>query len=84
MCAVPHSGGASFSDGGAAAEAARRGFDWRHSHGGVRSLSGMVQTPGGAVRLFSILMNRRKGTSMAGSKELQDAMVTAIYHGRLK
>ena len=46
---------------------------------GVRSLSGIVVDRRGRPRLFSILMNRRRGTSTKGAAALQDAIVTAIY-----
>jgi D-alanyl-D-alanine carboxypeptidase/D-alanyl-D-alanine-endopeptidase (penicillin-binding protein 4) len=46
---------------------------------GVKALSGMVQLPSGRLRLFSIIMNRRKGTSMRGVSRLQEQMVHAMY-----
>lgn len=49
---------------------------------GVKSLSGIVRTASGQVRLFSILMNRRKGTSTRGASALQERMVQAIHRGR--
>ncbi len=49
---------------------------------GVKSLSGIVRTRAGKLRLFSILMNRRKGTSTRGASALQERMVEAIYRGR--
>ena len=49
---------------------------------GVKSLSGIVRLSAGDIRVFSILMNRRNGTSTAGAAAIQDQMVEAIYDRR--
>ena len=49
---------------------------------GVKCLSGIVRLSAGEILVFSILMNRRNGTSTAGAADIQDQMVEAIYSRR--
>ena len=49
---------------------------------GVKCLSGIVRGASRRPRLFSILMNKRKGTSTSGASALQEKMVQAIYKAR--
>ena len=46
---------------------------------GVKCLSGVVRGASNRPRLFSILMNRRKGISTSGAAALQEKMVQAVY-----
>jgi D-alanyl-D-alanine carboxypeptidase/D-alanyl-D-alanine-endopeptidase (penicillin-binding protein 4) len=49
---------------------------------GVKALSGIVRSKSGKTRLFSILMNRRKGISTRGASDLQERMVRVMYQMR--